>query len=125
MTDWVVSVQTKSGYIKQVIVYDYNFPDDAVDAALAQTGGVRTLGYSAYYPSTNNKPEDRYYNKPEDRYYENSDYTQNNYSVSDPDKTMAVLLFVFIGLFCLLTFSPVLGIIIISVTAILAEYKFD
>jgi hypothetical protein len=40
MTDWTVKVKTRSGYIKDVVVYDYCYPMDAVDAAMAQTDAV-------------------------------------------------------------------------------------
>ena len=43
--DWIVQVKTKSGYIKDVKVFDYNYPNDAVEAALAQTGATEYINF--------------------------------------------------------------------------------
>lgn len=46
MTDWNVRVETETGYVKDVQVKDYIYMDDAVNAALSQTGAKTFI--SAY-----------------------------------------------------------------------------
>lgn len=41
--DWIVKVKTRSNQIKDVKVYDYAYPDDAMEAALAQTAAVEAI----------------------------------------------------------------------------------
>lgn len=52
--DWIVNIQTRSNQIKEVKVYDYTYPSDATEAALAQTGAVRAI---SCYPFQDNEIE--------------------------------------------------------------------
>lgn len=58
--DWEVQVITKDMQIKNVKVYDYNYPSDAQRAALAQTAAERVIWCQAYTPSTNNESTSTY-----------------------------------------------------------------
>jgi hypothetical protein len=49
MTDWKVKIRTDTGYIKDVVVHDYNYPQDAVDAALSQTGASDYVSYEPHF----------------------------------------------------------------------------
>jgi len=48
MTDWNVQVFTQDGQVKNVKVYDYNYPSDAERAALSQTGGAKVIWSSPF-----------------------------------------------------------------------------
>ena len=52
MADWEVQLITKDGQIKTVKVYDYNYPSDAENAALSQTGGQRIIWCSPFREKT-------------------------------------------------------------------------
>jgi hypothetical protein len=45
MSNWIVKVKTQTGYVKDVLVEDYIYPKDAVEAALAQTGAEMMISY--------------------------------------------------------------------------------
>jgi hypothetical protein len=52
--NWVVKVKTKNNYIKDVIVNDYCYPTDAIDAALAQTDSTEYISCVPYCNETKN-----------------------------------------------------------------------
>jgi len=59
--DWKVKVMTRTGYVKDVKVYDYINPQDAVKAALSQTDSTQFITvehipdetYSSTYSQSN------------------------------------------------------------------------
>lgn len=50
--DWKVKVITKNDYMKDVIVYDYPYPSDATDAAMAQTDAKSFISCEPYFQKT-------------------------------------------------------------------------
>lgn len=50
--DWKVTVKTRSGYVKDVMVCDYCYPSDAVSAAMAQSDAVGYISYE-HIPDNN------------------------------------------------------------------------
>jgi pilus assembly protein TadC len=52
--DWNVKVITEDNYVKEVVVKDYIYPDDAVRAALSQTGAKEVISYSSVVNEVNN-----------------------------------------------------------------------
>lgn len=50
--DWNVKVVTEDNYVKDVVVEDYIYPDDAVRAALSQTGAKTFISYSSVVDKT-------------------------------------------------------------------------
>lgn len=84
--DWEVQVITKDMQIKNVKVYDYNYPSDAQRAALCQTGADRVIWCQPYTPNTNNESTSTYdsgYSEPEYIYV---DY---DYDYSKPEDNIA------------------------------------
>lgn len=94
--DWTVTVKTQTGYIKNVVVYDYNTQSDAIDAALAQTGAAEAITAIPY----NDGQMD--YNKiPSSTSSTGSCYTQNSpyrsYNSDGPDFNLFEAITFFIG----------------------------
>jgi hypothetical protein len=110
--DWIVKIKTQSGYVKDVIVYDYNYPQDAVDAALAQTGAKSYVNYSPYFKS----------NSTQDTSSSNSSYNYTIRSSGSSSKDLEFIFWLCLGLITVIVFPP-LGVVIFGVMVVRLNKK--
>jgi hypothetical protein len=104
--NWTVKVKTKTGYIKDVEVKDYVYPDDAIRAALSQTGSTEYISYS---PSST---QDQNYNS--SRLGSDSDYASPivfgpQYSFADQIQLSLMM----VGGILIFAFVPPLAILVV------------
>ena len=107
--NWEVQVQTPSGQIKTVIVYNYNHSSDAKAAALAQTGAKRVI-FASCFESFNHMSREDLDKEPE--YFSNIEYIRDKNKSKDKDTIDGVDIFILIcTIFFILTLiSPILAI---------------
>lgn len=110
MTDWKVKVQTDNSYVKEVIVYDYISPQDAVDSALAQTGASSYITCVPYYGNS--------YSDATNRNYESN---RNRQSVSsNPNTELEFVFWVTLGMLFVMISIPIAFVIFSIMTIRLA-----
>jgi hypothetical protein len=105
--DWIVKIKTQSGYVKDVIVYDYNYPSDAVEAALAQTGADIYINCSPYFDI-----EDR----DTSSYHSSSSSNSGSYS-TNPEAELEFIFWLCLGFIAILAYAP-LAFVLFSVMTI-------
>ena len=105
--DWIVKIKTQSGYVKDVIVYDYNYPSDAVEAALAQSGADTYINCSPYFDI-----EDR----DTSSYQSSSSSSDGSYS-TNPEAELEFIFWLCLGFIAILVYAP-LAFVLFSVMTI-------
>jgi hypothetical protein len=106
--DWIVKIKTQSGYVKDVIVYDYNYPSDAVDAALAQTGADNYIYCSPYFDT-----EDR----DTSGYQSSSSSSDGSYS-TNPGAELEFIFWLCLGFIAILASHTPLAFVLFSIMTI-------
>jgi hypothetical protein len=56
--DWKVKVVTSSNQVKDIVVYDYTYPSDAVKAAMSQTNAKSVISYSPFVENKTSSQRD-------------------------------------------------------------------
>lgn len=117
MSDWIVKVQTQTGYVKEVLVSDYIYPQDAVEAALAQTGAKSMISYK---PASDNQD-----NSNSSGYLGNSNQSPSfefgpKYSSADKLQTIGIMLG---GLIVFALFPPLA--IVAAIVLFIKLYKVN
>jgi hypothetical protein len=79
--DWDVQIVTKSNQIKTVRVTDYSYPEDAVNAAIAQTDAKSVITYNLVgskpdYKAHSNLPHNQFYSDRINYYWDNNQVYQ-------------------------------------------------
>lgn len=93
MTDWKVKVITKSNQVKDVVVYDYTYPGDAIDAAIAQTNAKNYISVIPHYPVEDYST----YNS-----YNTNAHSSNSHDDSEVELTGTEGVLLLLSIFCFL-----------------------